>query len=302
MSKLKSTHEGKLILFQDELNVAVLNDGSRIITQNAVFKAFGRTRRGRKKDEMRVLNMPAFLDAKNLQGLISEELKDVLNSIEYLNKKNKLSKGYDANILALICKLYLDARAKKKLLKQQLPLARASEILLIALSKTGVTSLIDEVTGYQSIREKEELQRLLEQYLTNDLMPWQKRFPDVFYKELFRLNGWDYTVSGINKRPGVIGTWTKTLVYEQLPKGILAELKKNIPTNSIGSSKAKLHQLLTEDVGSPQLIAQINKVVTLFQLSDNMGHMWSQFKKLQYRQKGQIELPFNFDFNGFTIE
>ncbi len=48
-------------------------------------------------------------------------------------------------------------------------------------------------------------------------MPWKQRFPDVFYTEMFRLNGWDFTVKGIKKRPGVIGTWTNKLVYQQLP-------------------------------------------------------------------------------------
>ncbi|WP_394353172.1 P63C domain-containing protein [Mucilaginibacter humi] len=59
-----------------------------------------------------------------------------------------------------------------------------------------------------------------------ELLPWQKRFPDEFYKEIFRLNGWDYTVNGIKNRPGVIGTWTKNLIYNLLPNGVLAELEK----------------------------------------------------------------------------
>nr|WP_255489844.1 P63C domain-containing protein [Dysgonomonas sp. 25] len=43
-------------------------------------------------------------------------------------------------------------------------------------------------------------------------------FPDTFYYEIFRLKGWDYTVSGIKKRPGVIGTWTKELIYATTKK------------------------------------------------------------------------------------
>ena len=33
-----------------------------------------------------------------------------------------------------------------------------------------------------------------------------------------------------------------------------------------------------------------------------MQHMWSQFEKLKSRQSGQLELPFNFDDKGHTIE
>ena len=65
--KLKATHEGILPIGNTELNVAVLEDGTRIITQSAVFKAFGRTKRGRALHEKRVPNMPGFIDAKNLQ-------------------------------------------------------------------------------------------------------------------------------------------------------------------------------------------------------------------------------------------
>ena len=80
---LNATHEGKLKIGEVELNVAVLEDGTRVITQSAVFKAFGRTKRGRSKDDIRVLNRPAFIDARNLQPFINEDLNRVLNLLEY---------------------------------------------------------------------------------------------------------------------------------------------------------------------------------------------------------------------------
>ncbi len=61
----------------------------------------------------------------------------------------------------MLCKVYLDARENKVLKTQQLPLARASEILLLGLSNIGITALIDEATGYQYEREKNELQKIL---------------------------------------------------------------------------------------------------------------------------------------------
>ena len=299
---LNSTHEGKIQLGENELNVAVLEDGTRIITQSAVFKAFGRTKRGRAKDDIRVLNRPAFVDANNLQPFIHGDLDKVLVPIEYNSMNNNLTEGYNAEILPKLCKVYLDAREEKKLVKQQLPLARASEILLMGLSDLGIKALVDEATGYQYEREKDELQKILSKYISQELLPWQKTFPDIFYKELFRLNGWDFTVRGIKKRPGVIGTWTNKLVYEELPKGVLQELQQNVPKSETGNKTARLHQLLTDDIGNPHLRAQINQIVTLFQLSDDMKHMWSQFEKLKQRQSGQMELPFDFDDKGHTIE
>jgi hypothetical protein len=300
--KLKATHEGKINIGENELNVAVLEDGTRIITQSAVFKAFGRTKRGRAKSDMRVLNRPAFVDAHNLQPFIGEDLERVLNPIKYISKNDNETEGFNAEILPKLCKVYLDARERKKLVSQQLPLARASEILLLGLSDIGIKALVDEATGYQYEREKDELQKILQKYISQELLPWQKTFPDIFYKELFRLNGWDFTVNGIKKRPGVIGTWTKKLVYEELPKGVLEELESNVPKSESGNKTARFHQLLTDDIGNPHLKAQINQIVTLFQLSDDMKHMWSQFEKLKSRQIGQLELPFDFDDKGHTIE
>lgn len=300
--KLKATHEGKVTIGENELSVAVLEDGTRIITQSAVFRAFGRTKRGRAKGDIRVLNRPAFVDAKNLQPFIGDGLDAVLTTIKYISINDNITEGYNAEILPKLCKVYLDARENKKLVTQQLPLARASEILLIALSKVGITALVDEATGYQYEREQDELQQILKAYISEELLPWQKKFPDIFYKELFRLNGWDFTVKGIKKRPGVIGKWTRTLIYNELPKGVLNELEKNTPKNEKGKKTVHMHRLLTDDIGNPHLKAQINQMVTLFQLSDDMKHMWNQFEKLKMRQSGQLELPFNFDEKGHTIE
>lgn len=95
---LKAKYQGKLKIADKELICAVLEDNTRIISRNAVFRAFGRTKRGRKQDEIRVLNMPAFIDANNLQPFISEDLKGVLIPIEYYNKNGALTTGYSSRL------------------------------------------------------------------------------------------------------------------------------------------------------------------------------------------------------------
>lgn len=293
MSKLlKATHEGKIEIGEKQLNVAVLEDGTRVITQSAVFKAFGRTKRGRMKEDIRVPNMPAFIDANNLQPFINEELKGVLNTIKYISKSGSESDGYDATILPLMCKMYLDARDSKSLKTQQLTLARASEILLVGLSKLGITALVDEATGYQYEREKDALQVILKAYISEELLKWQKMFPDAFYFEIFRLNKWDYTVNGINKRPGVIGKWTKELIYKQLPKGVLEELKEKTPKSKSGNYTARFFQSLTQDIGHPSLTAQIYKVIGIMNISNTWDEFKSNFNRMVDRNNGQIELDF----------
>jgi hypothetical protein len=289
-SKLqKATHEGKINIGDNKLNCAVLQDGTRVITTSAIFKAFGRTKRGRLIGEVRVPNMPAFIDANNLQPFIGEDLRGVLKQLDYIDKNGNESSGYNASILPLMCKMYLDAREANELKKAQKPLARASEILLLALSKIGIIALVDEATGYQYEREADELQKILKAYISEELLAWQQRFPHEFYKEIFRLRNWEYTAINIKQKPSVVGRWTNKLVYEQLPKGILKELKKLTPVDESGKRKHHYHRLLTDDIGHPHLQKQIVSIVTLMNVSDN----WADFIKLFNKKFGQQQLPFD---------
>ena len=246
--------------------------------------------------------LPEYLSAKYLEPFISKEMYLKLsNPIPYVNKQGVETEGISADALVDICDIYIKA-GEKGAFKNNPEIAENAYKILLAFSKVGIIALVDEVTGYQYEREKDELQKILKAYISEELLPWQKRFPDIFYKELFRLNGWDFTVNGIKKRPGVVGRWTNTLIYEQLPDGVLKELKSNTPKSESGNYTARFFQSLTPDVGNPHLTAQINQMVTLFMLSDNMKDMWSKFEKLRIRQAGQLELPFEFDKDGHTKE
>lgn len=291
---LNATHFGKLSLGEKELTCAVLEDGSRVISRNAVFKAFGRTKRGRKKGEIRVANMPelpSFIDANNLTKYIEGEVKELLfNPVVYKAQNGRVVEGYNAELVPLMCDVYLSARMDGALTKQQENLAIASEVLVRSLSKLGIVALVDEATGYQEERDRSELQKLLSKYISKELLPWTKRFPDEFYQELFRLRGWDYpTPSG--QRPGIVGYYTNKYVYDHLPPGVKEELQKNNPSVSPGRRKWKHHQFLTVDIGNAHLEKHLIKVITLMQASDN----WDEFKRKFNRVFGvmeQMELEF----------
>lgn len=269
----KATHQGQLPIGDVTLQCAVLEDGTRIISRNAIFRAFKRTKRGRAKDETRVANMPSFIDAKNLQEFISDDLRPLLTPINYTNTRNREVTGYNAEVLPLLCDVYLQARTEKKLTTQQQPLAQAAEIIVRSLSKIGIIALIDEATGYQTVRARNELQQILSVYIAKELLPWTKRFPDEFYKEMFRLRGWAFDPLSV-KRPLLVGKLTEDIVYKRLPPGVLDELKTKNPKNDKGYRKFKHHQFLTEDIGNPHLEKHIASVVTLMRISPN----WRRFK------------------------
>lgn len=259
-----------------------------------------------------------------MQPYISAELITTLSeSITYKATNGTEAIGVRAEVLPEICDVWIKSHQKGAVPPTSQEVAEKAYLLLKGFANVGIIALVDEATGYQYERERDELQKILKAYISPELLPWQQRFPNDFYVQLFRLNGWDYTTKGINKRPGVIGKWTKILVYEQLPKGVLQELEKTTPKNEAGKYKAKLHQSLAEDVGNPHLGAQITQIITLFKLSDNMQHMWKQLLKLKSvnesngsgfvksESKEPMEKPkqggvqgslFDFDEYGHTIE
>jgi len=158
------------------------------------------------------------------------------------------------------------------------------------IKKLGIIALVDEATGYQYERDRDELNKILEAYIAKELLPWTRRFPDEFYKQLFRLHGWQYSPLTV-KRPKYIGKLTNVLVYEKLPPGVLPELKKKNPITPKGYRKHRHHQFLTEDIGNPHLERHIASVTTLMRASSN----WSKFKSLFARAfpsgPQQLELP-----------
>lgn len=115
----------------------------------------------------------------------------------------------------------------------------------------------------------------------------------MFYFEIFRLNGWSYTVDNINKRPGVVGRWTNELIYNQLPKGILDELKSKTPKSEAGNYTARFFQSLTPDIGHPALTAQIYKVIGIMNISKNWSEFKTNFNKMVDRNNGQTEIDFD---------
>lgn len=280
-----------------EIPCYVLDNGVRVFSGRGIQKAIGYdSKSGQWMNSFcKMDGVSSYLCAGD--NSISERLS---NPVKFRRNdaggSQSTTNGYEVTLLVDICSAIIDANRAGVFNDETI--VRNADIIIRSVAKVGIIALVDEATGYQHDRENDELQKILKAYISEELLPWQKRFPDIFYKELFRLNGWDYTVNGIKKRPGIIGKWTNTFVYEELPNGVLEELKKKTPKSESGNRTNRYHQLLTTDIGEPNLEKQINKVITLFQVSDNMKQFCENFRKMKMRQIGQMELPFEFDENG----
>jgi len=275
-----ATHVGELIIGDQALSCAVLEDGTRVLSQSTVLTALGRAeKKGRRVGPGSTELRAPFLAAQNLQPYIPAELHAISEPIQYREPSKSLkSWGYRAEMLPMVCDLYLEARKDGELQTNQQHVAKMAEVLIRGLARTGIVALVDEATGYQEVRARYELQMILEAYVQAELRPWVKTFPDEFFKQIYRLQGWDYK-PGTSKRTPHVGKLINKYVYEQLPDGVLAELKERNPRNKNGRRSFKHHQLLTADTGNPHLDKQISTVTTLMRIAKDKSDFDDMFER-----------------------
>lgn len=277
----RATHQGIINIADTPLDCYVLTDGRRIISQTSIMSILGRSQSSGRRT--RNDNRPPFLEANNLLPYITPELKEQLQRVQYRVGDEKQEKsGYNAEILPRICNVYMDAEEDGVLTQNQKPAAEAARKVIKALALVGITALVDEATGYQETRAKDELQRLLDAYIAEEFRPWVRTFPEAFFKEIYRLQGWKF-VPGNHHHPQYVGKFINKYIYTQMPTGILDRLKELNPKNEQGNRPRKHHQHLTDDIGVNHLERQINQVVTLMQASDDKVQFENLFERVHSR-------------------
>ena len=250
-----------------EIECYVLDDDTRVITQASILKAMGRHKRLSGSDE-RDEHLPPILQGKAIRPFISDEVIENAKPISFRLPNGVRAYGYRAELLPTLCEIYLEARVAKVLPPTQRHIAMQAEILVRGLAHVGIIALVDEATGYQEVRTKDALARILEAFVEKELQPWVRTFPTEFYREMFRLRGLDFDSRSV-QRPRYFGTLTNDIVYDRLAPGVREELKKVQKKPS-----QKLFQHLTSNVGYPKLREHLGSVVTLMKLSRD----WPDFK------------------------
>jgi P63C domain-containing protein len=183
-----------------------------------------------------------------------------------------VGEGIDARILRRICNVWVRAQADGVLGPSQEKIADKAQLLLNALADVAIIAIIDEATGYQKRRAHNALQAILAAYIAPELMPWQKRFPNSYYEQIYKVMGWKYDASS-TARTAYVGKLTNKLIWDKLPPGVAQELRRLNPVDpTTGRRKRKHHQLLTDDVGHPHLQNQIMAVTTLMRATPPGGY------------------------------
>ena len=267
-SKLpKATHEGTLKILS--IPCSVLDNGMRLLSEREFTRALGGKRGGSHWKRQRELGddgakLPVFLSAKNLTPFIPKELAVALNSpIQYVPLQGgRAANGILATLVPDICQVFLKARAAEELHASQKQMAQQAEIMLVGLAHVGIIALVDEATGYQYARLKDDLARILEQYVSKEVARYSRVLEEEFYKHICRLKGWAYDPT-TSKRTHALARLTLDLLYDRIHPDFAKELKR--VRSEKGRKSHQLHRWATiEPNGGHPRIKQQAEGVTAF--------------------------------------
>jgi hypothetical protein len=268
---------GKLLMGGTEFNVYVLDNGKRVMAQREVVRVLTGSLKGGLE--------------RYLQGLVPyvdpEEIRRQTMQFSIPGTGNK-GIGYDATILLDICDGYLRAREAGALASNQQDLAKQAEIITRSCAKVGIIALIDEATGYQAFRKKQELQLKLQAFIAEDLQDWALMFQPEFWFELARLEGIHYSP---RSRPLRWGKYIMAFVYDAVDGDVGKELRKKNPDPHF---KQNHHQWLKE-FGKQKVHDQIERVITIMKLCDNMEDFKHKFARVFKKTAVSDQLDFGWD-------
>ena len=289
MAESKIIHEGEITLGEMIIPCYVLEDGTRVLSGNAMQNAL---KLQEETDNKSGTRLARYLNQKTLEPFIYKGKEaGHFEPLECYRGTQKIN-GYEATVLADICDAFLEARKEITLSSRQKIIADQCEILIRGFARIGIIALIDEATGYQYERERYELQKILTAYVSDEILKWQLTFTDEFYREVYRLWGLPFIPKYIKNKPSFIGTLTNKYIYDQLPKGVVEKINDNTPKTEKGNWKYKFHQSLTPEVGREHLKKQIIEVTTLMSVSSDKNQFDTLFTS-KYKQSSQLKM--NFD-------
>lgn len=234
--------------------------------------------------------LPAYVSPKYLESHITDDVREsLLNPVIYKAKSGRQARGMKAELLPEICEIWIKAKEKGGIPESREKSAKIAELLMRGFARIGIIALVDEATGFQEVRDRQALHKILELFIAKELMPWTKTFPDEFYKELFRLKNWSYQPLSV-KRPSVVGKITNDLVYNRLAEGVLDELKKKAPKTPQGRRKYHYHRWFTDDIGHPKLREHISNVITLMKASPSWAQFYRMIQRALPKKENTIEM------------
>ena len=257
----------------------VLEDGTRVFSGRGIQKILGSTATSGKWLEK-------FVNSDEISPYLAVKKTGISSVLDKLSSPIKFYRpsaggsqsetyGYEVTLLIDICDAIISSSETGKFNDESI--IKNANIITRAVAKVGIIALVDEATGYdkEKKRAKDELQKFLTQFLSDEASKWVKTFEDSFFEMIYKMRGWNWNMT--NKRPGVVGQWINNIVYERIAPLTLSTLNDKNPKNEKGYRKDKHHQFFTEDIGKPKLKEYLASVEALGRASN---YNWDIFMEL----------------------
>ncbi len=242
----------------------VLDDKTRVLSGRGMQQAIGlggeaRTHGGKLREFLSLTTIKPYVDAELAMA--------INNPVRFIRpgRGGVPALAFEATLLIDLCHTILKAKDNPGFRRAWIPLALQAQLITLSFAKAGIISAIDEVTGFQEVREKDEIQKIVNKYLMDYAKKWAKVFPDIFWTKLLRVKGYESYI-GL-QRPSFVGHWVNDIVYERLAPGVRARLKALNPRTEKGNRRYKNHQFLTDDHGVPELREHLSKAMALMDAS-----------------------------------
>lgn len=248
----------------------VLNDRRRILAQRPLLEALGL---------LRANSVDAYIDP--LAALIRQEpfasqvepvnFQAWIGPVSFISKDGRKCCGYDATAVIALCQMINRCIGTTPLTIPQQRLLARSQVLIRFMPADSLLAAIDNATGYRRDQDRKVLHDVFRCYMTPSFAECASRFPDEFYRELFRLQKWNFAPISLF-RPKYLCLLIERLVFECLPP--------NVSNRLIAESKAPAVRDLGEFTYAQfQLDKHLQTMTVLLRAASN----WTAFQRLFVR-------------------
>lgn len=269
---------GVLEIF-NEIPCYVLEDGQRIFRLSNLTKALRGKEHGKFGNYLAAANIQKYLPER-LWPLNDEEHDRVPQGVIEFEFDNKVEKGYNSEDFMDVCAAFIEANFNNEELSEaQREIVINANKFILASAKVGITALIDEATGYQTLREENALQLKLKFFLSDQLRDWEKTFPDELWKQFGRLTNWK---GNIQARPKYWGKLVNELIYECIDEDLAKYLKENRPEKP---GHVRYHQWLNENHGVRALTEHIWQIIGMARSCNNISQL-KELVNVEFKNKG----------------
>jgi hypothetical protein len=201
-------------------------------------------------------NLEGDVHVRALEGYMPPTLQNRMIDFVILDVPAQTEKGVTAEAFLEICGAYVHAWRNGVIVNDaDVAIAKRSAVFLAACSKVGLFALIDEATGFESRRAKDELQLTLRALLLEEMQKWERTFPRELWEQFARLTNWK---GSLHQHPKYWGRLTMELIYDYLDLELVEWLRENAPASKHAQS---YEQWLSSQYGLKKLIEHTWKVI-----------------------------------------